>query len=111
MSKFTSFHLRSGQLFYAKTGAPVPEKMIGRMEVRGKTVYRDGRKVGSLKQKTITKKVKSRINKNIKPGSSRVKIKRPRSRGPKGGVGGVGGPGLTTNQLLTLRTLLSISST
>ncbi len=87
MSKFTSFHMRSGQLFYAKTGGAVPEKMIGRMEVRGKTVYRDGRKVGNLKQKTITKKVKSRIIKNTKPGRSRVKIKRPRSRGltPPGG--------------------------
>lgn len=80
MSKFTSFHLRSGQLFYAKTGRAVPEQMIGRMEVRGKTVYRDGRKVGNLRQKGITKKVKTRINKDIKSGRSRVKIKRPRSR-------------------------------
>ena len=85
MAKFTSFHLRAGQLFYSKTGSAVPEKMIGRMEVRGKTVYRDGRKVGTLRQKTISKKAKANISKNLKRGRSRVRIKRPRSRPPTGG--------------------------
>lgn len=89
MSRFTSFHLRSGQLFYSKTGAAVPEKLIGRMEVRGKTVYRDGRKVGTLKQKTISKRAKTNISKNLKRGRSRVRINRPRSRPPTGGDGAI----------------------
>ena len=95
MAKFTSFHLRSGQLFYSKTGAAVPEKLIGRMEVRGKTVYRDGRKVGTLRQKTISKKARANISKNLKRGRSRVRIKRPRSRLPTGDDGAIiSGPAL-----------------
>ncbi len=92
----TSFHLHRGQLFYAKTGRAVPENLIGRMEIRGKTVYRDGRRAGQLRQKTLDPKIKERVQKRVKPGASRVKIKRPRRRTPidppKGPIGPIDPP-------------------
>jgi len=68
MAKFASYHLKGGQLFYAKTGASVPEKQASKLTVdlAKKTVYKDGRKVGTLRQKTIPKKASSTINRNIK---------------------------------------------
>ena len=58
MANFTSYHLKGGQLFYAKTGASVPDKYASNLTVdlAKKTVYKDGRKVGALRQKTIGKK-------------------------------------------------------
>ena len=68
MAKFASYHLKGGQLFYAKSGASVPEKYASKLTVdlTKKTVYKDGRKVGTLKQKTLPKKATSTINRNIK---------------------------------------------
>ena len=94
MAKFTSYHLKGGQIFYAKTGAAVPEKYASKLTVdlaKG-TVYKAGRKVGVLRQKTISKKSLATIQRNIK--------RRPRiPTVPKGGRGGgasegpsVGGP-------------------
>ena len=90
MAKFTSYHLKGGQIFYAKTGAAVPEKYASKLTVdlaKG-TVYKAGRKVGVLRQKTISKKSLATIQRNIK--------RRPRiptvSKGGRGGGGGaVGG--------------------
>lgn len=74
MSKFTSFHLRSGQLFYSKTGRAVPSDVLARMHVGKKgVVYRDGRKVGNLRQKTISDASLTKIKTNIKTGGPRVK--------------------------------------
>ena len=96
MAKFTSYHLKGGQIFYAKTGAAVPEKYASKLTVdlaKG-TVYKAGRKVGVLRQKTISKKSLTTIQRNIK--------RRPRvptvSKSGRGGGGGasegpsVGGP-------------------
>ena len=94
MAKFTSYHLKGGQIFYAKTGAAVPEKYASKLTVdlaKG-TVYKAGRKVGVLRQKTISKTSLKTIQRNIK--------RRPRiPTVPKGGRGGganegpsVGGP-------------------
>ena len=68
MAKFTSYHLKGGQLFNAKTGASVPEKYASKLTVdlAKKTVYKDGRKVGTLRQKTLSKKASSTINRNTK---------------------------------------------
>lgn len=68
MAKFTSYHLKGGQLFYAKTGKAVPEKHASKLTVdlAKKTVYKDGRKVGTLRQKTIGKKATKTIAKNQK---------------------------------------------
>ena len=68
MAKFTSYHLKGGQLFYAKTGKAVPEKHASKLTVdlAKKTVYKDGRKVGSLRQKTIGKKATATIERNVK---------------------------------------------
>ena len=68
MAKFTSYHLKGGQLFYAKTGKAVPEKHAAKLTVdlAKKTVYKDGRKVGSLRQKTISKKATASIERNVK---------------------------------------------
>ena len=68
MAKFTSYHLKGGQLFYAKTGKAVPEKHAAKLTVdlAKKTVYKDGRKVGSLRQKTISKKATASIERNLK---------------------------------------------
>ena len=68
MAKFTSFHLKGGQLFYGKTGASVPDKYASKLTVdlAKKTVYKDGRKVGTLRQKTLPKKATSTINRNMK---------------------------------------------
>ena len=67
MAKFTSYHLKGGQLFYAKTGVAVPAKHASQLTVdlAKKTVYRDGRKVGTLRQKTIGKKATKTIAKNL----------------------------------------------
>ena len=67
MGKFTSYHLKGGQLFYAKTGVAVPTKHTSKLTVdlAKKTVYRDGRKVGTLRQKTISKKATKTIAKNL----------------------------------------------
>lgn len=94
MAKFTSYHLKGGQIFYAKTGAAVPEKCASKLTVdlaKG-TVYKAGRKVGVLRQKTISKKSLATIQRNIK--------RRPRiptvSKGGRGGGASegpsVGGP-------------------
>lgn len=68
MAKFTSYHLKGGQLFYAKTGKAVPEKHASKLTVdlAKKTVYKNGRKVGTLRQKTISKKATKTISKNLK---------------------------------------------
>ena len=68
MAKFTSYHLKGGQLFYAKTGSAVPAKHASKLtvDVAKKTVYKDGRKVGTLRQKTIGKKATKTITKNLK---------------------------------------------
>lgn len=68
MAKFTSYHVKGGQLFYAKTGKAVPEKHAAKLTVdlAKKTVYKDGRKVGSLRQKTIGKKATATIERNVK---------------------------------------------
>ena len=95
MAKFTSYHLKGGQIFYAKTGAAVPEKYASKLTVdlaKG-TVYKAGRKVGVLRQKTISKKSLATIQRNLK--------RRPRvptiTKGGRGGGGAgedpnVGGP-------------------
>ena len=93
MAKFTSYHLKGGQIFYAKTGAAVPEKYASKLTVdlaKG-TVYKAGRKVGVLRQKTVSKKSLATIQRNLK--------RRPRvptvSKGGRGGGGGAGeGPGI-----------------
>lgn len=68
MAKFTSYHLKGGQLYYSKTGSAVPAKHSSKLTVdlAKKTVYKDGRKVGTLRQKTITKKATKTITKNLK---------------------------------------------
>jgi len=68
MAKFTSYHLKGGQLFYSKTGKAVPEKHASKLTVdlAKKTVYKDGRKVGTLRQKTISKKATATIIRNTK---------------------------------------------
>lgn len=67
MAKFTSYHLKGGQLFYAKTGSAVSAKHASKLTVdlAKKTVYKDGRKVGTLRQKTIGKKATKTIAKNL----------------------------------------------
>ena len=67
MAKPTSYHLKGGQLFYAKTGSAVPAKHASTLTVdlAKKTVYKDGRKVGTLRQKTIGKKATKTIAKNL----------------------------------------------
>ena len=67
MAKSTSYHLKGGQLFYAKTGSAVPAKHASTLTVdlAKKTVYKDGRKVGTLRQKTIGKKATKTIAKNL----------------------------------------------
>ena len=67
MAKSTSYHLKGGQLFYAKTGSAVPAKHASTLTVdlAKKTVYKDGRKVGTLRQKTISKKATETIAKNL----------------------------------------------
>ena len=67
MAKFTSYHLKGGQLFYAKSGSAVPAKHATKLTVdlAKKTVYKDGRKVGTLRQKTISKKATKTIAKNL----------------------------------------------
>ena len=68
MAKYTSYYLQGGQLFYAKTGSAVSAKHASKLTVdlAKKTVYKDGRKVGTLRQKTIGKKAANTIAKNLK---------------------------------------------
>ncbi len=88
MAKYTSYHLKGGQLFYAKTGASVPEKYASKLTVdlTKRTVYKDGRKVGNLRQKTLSKKSSATIERNIKrrPRIPAVNMDAIR-RGDKGG--------------------------
>jgi hypothetical protein len=88
MAKYTSYHLMGGQIYYAKTGKAVPLKHADKLRVDiGKgTVYKDGRKVGQLKQKTITKNALATLKRNAKRTKRVGKV-----RGPGGGVGGGGG--------------------
>ena len=67
MAKSTSYHLKGGQLYYAKSGSAVPAKHASKLTVdlSKKTVYKDGRKVGTLRQKTIGKKATKTIAKNL----------------------------------------------
>lgn len=67
MAKYTSYHLKGGQLFYAKTGSAVSAKHASKLTVdlAKKTVYKDGRKVGTLRQKTVGKKATKTIAKNL----------------------------------------------
>ena len=67
MARTTSYHLKGGQLYYAKSGAAVPSKHVLKLTVdlAKKTVYKDGRKVGTLRQKTIGKKATKTIAKNL----------------------------------------------
>ena len=67
MAKSTSYHLKGGQLYYAKTGSAVSAKHASKLTVdlAKKTVYKDGRKVGTLRQKTIGKKATKTIAKNL----------------------------------------------
>ena len=67
MVKYTSYHLKGGQLFYSKTGSAVPAKHASKLTVdlAKKTVYKEGRKVGTLRQKTISKKATKTIAKNL----------------------------------------------
>jgi hypothetical protein len=96
MAKFTSYHLKGGQIFYAKTGAAVPEKFASKLTVdlaKG-TVYKAGRKVGVLRQKTISKKSLATIQRNLKR-RPRVPTTLKGGRGAAAGAGGgpsVGGP-------------------
>lgn len=68
MAKLTSYHFKGGQLFYAKTGASVPAKTSSNLTVdlAKKSVYKDGLKVGTLRQKTLSKKASATIERNIK---------------------------------------------
>lgn len=87
MAKYTSYHMMGGQLYYSKTGKAVPQKYADKLRVDiGKgTVYKDGRKVGQLKQKTITKKALDTLKRNAKRRKRVGKV-----RGPIGGAGGEG---------------------
>lgn len=87
MAKFTSFHLRGGQIFYAKTGKAVPEKRASQLTVdlAKKTVYKDGRKVGVLRQKTLGKKASVTIKRNMK---RRARIPAVNMDAARQGVGG-----------------------
>ena len=88
MAKYTSYHLKGGQLFYSKTGASVPAKYASNLTVdlAKKTVYKDGRKVGNLRQKTLSKRASATIERNIKrrPRVPAVDMDATR-RGVKGG--------------------------
>lgn len=97
MAKFTSYHLKGGQLFYSKTGKAVPEKYASKLTVdlAKKSVYKDGRKVGTLRQKTISKKATATIehNKKRRPRVPAVNMdairqgdKEGKSTSPQGGV-------------------------
>lgn len=89
MPKFTSYHMHGGQLFYAKTGKIVPEKVQAKLtvDVAKGTVYRNGRKAGQLKQRTVSKKSKSLIAKKsitrprVKKVYSKLYVKPPRVKG------------------------------
>lgn len=87
MAKYTSYHMMGGQLYYAKTGKAVPQKYADklRVDIGKRTVYKDGRKVGQLRQKNLTKKTLSTLKRNAKRTKRVAKV-----REPGGGVGGGG---------------------
>lgn len=92
MAKYTSYHLMGGQLYYSKTGRAVPLKHVNnlRVDIAKGTVYKDGRKVGTIKQKNLSKKALTTLKKNAKR-TKRVKL--IRGGQPKGaGYGGSGSP-------------------
>ena len=82
MAKYTSYHMMGGQLYYSKTGKAVPQKYVDKLRVNiGKgTVYKDGRKVGQLKQKNLTKKALSTLKRNAKRTKRVAKVVRPSGR-------------------------------
>lgn len=88
MAKFTSYHIKGGQLFYAKTGKAVPVNHASKLTVdlAKKTVYKDGRKVGTLRQKTISKKATKTIVKNLKRRSRVATVNMDAVRGGRGFV-------------------------
>ena len=82
MAKYTSYHLMGGQLYYSKTGKAVPLKHVDKLRVDiGKgTVYKDGRKVGTLKQKNLSKKALTTLKRNAKRTKRVAKVLRPSGR-------------------------------
>ena len=82
MVKYTSYHMMGGQLYYAKTGKAVPQKYADklRVDIGKRTVYKDGRKVGQLRQKNLTKKALSTLKRNAKRTKRVSKVSRPSGR-------------------------------
>lgn len=82
MAKYTSYHLMGGQLYYSKTGRAVPIKHVDKLRVDiGKgTVYKDGRKVGTLKQKNLSKSALTTLKRNAKRTKRVAKVIRPSGR-------------------------------
>ena len=82
MAKYTSYHLMGGQLYYSKTGKSVPLKHVDKLRVDiGKgTVYKDGRKVGTLKQKNLSKSALATLKRNAKRTKRVAKVLRPSGR-------------------------------
>ena len=82
MAKYTSYHLMGGQLYYSKTGKAVPLKHVDKLRVDiGKgTVYKDGRKVGTLKQKNLSKSALTTLKRNAKRTKRVAKVLRPSGR-------------------------------
>ena len=82
MVKYTSYHMMGGQLYYSKTGRAVPIKHVDKLRVDiGKgTVYKDGRKVGTLKQKNLSKSALATLKRNAKRTKRVAKVVRPSGR-------------------------------
>ena len=68
MAKMVSYNFAQGQLFYSKTGRRVPDKYQKALvvDITKKGVYKNGRKVGSLKQKNLTKKAVATRTRSLK---------------------------------------------
>lgn len=68
MAKMVSYNFAQGQLFYSKTGRRVPDKYQKALvvDITKKGVYKNGRKVGSLKQKNLTKKAIATRTRSLK---------------------------------------------
>ena len=68
MAKMISYNFAQGQLFYSKTGRRVPDKYQKALvvDITKKGVYKNGRKVGSLKQKNLTKKAVTTRTRSLK---------------------------------------------
>jgi len=92
MAKYTSYHLMGGQIYYSKTGRAVPLKYADklRVDVGKRTVYKDGRKVGTLKQKNLSKKARTTLKTNAKRTKRVTKVVRPSGIIKSGHVGGGG---------------------